>query len=73
MKTHLLAGFMATLLVLGAGCAVNLGNRTSPTKPNAATLGQELVDLKAARDAGAISEAEYQSQRTRLLGEEKSR
>jgi hypothetical protein len=33
------------------------------------TVGQELIDLKAARDAGAITEAEFQSQRTRLLAQ----
>ena len=32
-----------------------------------ATVGQQLVDLKAARDAGAITEAEYQTQKAKLL------
>ncbi len=33
-----------------------------------ATIGQQLVDLKAARDAGAITDAEYESQKAKLLG-----
>ena len=32
-----------------------------------ATLGQQLIDLKAAKDAGAITESEYEAQRARLL------
>jgi hypothetical protein len=32
-----------------------------------ATIGQQLVDLKAAKDAGAITESEYQTQRAKLL------
>jgi|1048.fasta_scaffold95173_1 hypothetical protein len=36
------------------------------------TLGQELSDLQAARNTGAITEDEYEEQRERLLaGEER--
>jgi len=31
------------------------------------TTGQELLDLKKARDAGAISNEEYEKQRTKIL------
>ncbi|HXR48896.1 MAG TPA: SHOCT domain-containing protein [Candidatus Limnocylindrales bacterium] len=34
----------------------------------APTLGQQLVDLQKAREAGAISDQEYQDQRAKLLG-----
>jgi hypothetical protein len=47
------------------GLALGAGDRTTNVQP---TVGQQLVDLKKARDAGAISEAEYQHQRAKLLG-----
>jgi len=31
--------------------------------------GQELIDLKKARDQGAISEEEYQAQKKRIIGQ----
>ena len=31
------------------------------------TIGQQLIDLKKARDAGAITEAEYEAQKARIL------
>ena len=31
------------------------------------TIGQELLDLKAARDGGAVSDTEYQQKRVELL------
>ena len=34
----------------------------------APTLGQQLIDLQKAREAGAISDQEYQDQRAKLLG-----
>ena len=32
------------------------------------TTGQQLIDLQKARDAGAITEAEYQAQKAKLFG-----
>ncbi len=54
-------------VVLFTGClALDLGggSKSEEKKP---TVGQQLIDLKAARDAGAISEGEYQTQKARLL------
>ena len=31
------------------------------------TIGQQLLDLKAARDGGAVSDSEYQQKRIELL------
>jgi hypothetical protein len=31
------------------------------------TLGQQLIDLKKAKDAGAITEAEYETEKAKLL------
>ena len=50
--------------VLATGCAIQIGNRA----PDKDTLGQELVDLKKAKDSGAISESEYEAQKAKLLG-----
>jgi len=33
----------------------------------APTLGQQLIDLQKAKDSGAISDAEYQAQKAKLL------
>ena len=32
------------------------------------TVGQQLIDLQKAKDAGAITDAEYQTQKAKLLG-----
>lgn len=61
--------FLAATLVLPAmlmlnGC-VAIGNRDA--QQGHATLGQQLIDLQKARDAGAISEPEYQAQKAKLL------
>ena len=34
-----------------------------------ATIGQQLIDLKAAKDAGAITESEYQAKKANLLND----
>ena len=36
------------------------------------TLGQQLLDLKKAKDAGAINDAEYEAQKTKLLEKKSS-
>jgi hypothetical protein len=41
------------------------GTETATIQP---TIGQQLIDLQKAREAGAITEAEYQTQKTKLLG-----
>jgi hypothetical protein len=32
------------------------------------TTGQQLIDLQKAKDAGAISDSDYQAQKAKLLG-----
>lgn len=46
-----------------SGCAIGSGSKTEVSKP---TLGQELIELKKARDSGAISEQEYKELREKL-------
>jgi hypothetical protein len=59
-----LAGLAASL----SGCVIAMGNRDGwPTKVSPPTLGQQLSDLKKARDLGALSEDEYQAEKKRLL------
>ena len=57
-----------SILVLLSGClALDLGGGTKNQTVNA-TVGQQLIDLQRAKDAGAISDAEYQAQKAKLLG-----
>lgn len=51
--------------VLGTGCAIQIGNRHP--EASGGTVGQQLVDLKKAKEAGAISQAEYEAQRKKIL------
>ena len=53
-------------MLLFGGCvaSVGSGSRTMETRP---TLGQQLTDLQKARDSGALTEAEYQTQKAKLL------
>jgi len=45
-----------------SGCAIGSG-KTEIIKP---TLGQELIELKNAKDSGAISEQEYEEMKEKL-------
>lgn len=59
---------IGTCLLLG-GCIVVGGTSHRAPEP---TAGQQLVDLKAALDSGAISPSEYESMRSRILAESSS-
>jgi hypothetical protein len=74
----LLVGLSAMTLL--PGCLVldfEGGKKSSTTNTNhhptvgqemtAPTLGQQLVDLQKAKDSGAITDAEYQAQKAKLL------
>ena len=67
MKKPLLYSPVALAVLLGlCGCVAAIGNRDAQHS-SGGTLGQQLIDLQKAKDAGALSEAEYQSQKARLL------
>ena len=51
------------LVLLTAAC----GNRNADLHIGDFSLGQQLIDLKAARDAGAIDSEEYEEARSRML------
>ena len=59
---------VTTVLCLG-GCVAAIGNRDAQHS-GSATLGQQLIDLQKAKETGAMTEAEYQTQKARLLGKE---
>jgi len=59
---------LASMLLLTGCLALQVGGGDKQ-EAHKATIGQQLVDLKAARDAGAITESEYQIQKAKLLNE----
>jgi len=68
LKTTAFLGLLAGSFAL-SGCVLAIGNEPAPLPAkHGTTLGQELIDLQKARDAGAITEAEYQAQREKLIG-----
>lgn len=62
MKQLLL--ILVCLAPLLTGCVAAIGNSGSRST---ATLGQQLIDLQRAKEAGVLSEAEYKEQREKLL------
>jgi len=63
--TPLLLALSALLLLTGC-LNLSLGGGTHSTAP-VPTLGQQLMDLQAARNSGAISEPEFLALRAKLL------
>jgi hypothetical protein len=65
----LVAVSMSALLLLSGCIVLSLGGGTKSTSEvTKASVGQQLVDLQKAKEAGAINEAEYQDQKAKLLG-----
>ncbi len=65
-------GLLVTAAVLGgllSGCAWSIGGGDKGSGKIVATptRGQELIDLKKAKDQGAITEEEYQAQRKAIM------
>lgn len=51
------------------GCLnLQLGGGTT-NRGQSPTVGQQLIDLQQAKERGAITEAEYQSQKLKILGQ----
>jgi hypothetical protein len=67
MKTRILSGCWLAAITLGiTGCAWEVGSGTKQvTVPP--TVGQQLVDLQKAKTAGAITDAEFEAQKAKLL------
>ena len=58
-----ICGIMGGLV---SGCAWSIGDSKGHSTVQA-TRGQELVDLKRAKDQGAISDSEYEAQKQKIL------
>jgi hypothetical protein len=61
-----LIGIAAIALLTGCDCDVKFGGG-STTRVYPATVGQQLVDLKKAKDSGAITQEEYDAQKSKVL------
>ena len=59
----------AVVLTLLTGCIGLSSGGGSKSQNQTATVGQQLVDLKKAKEAGAITEGEYQTQKAKLLSQ----
>ncbi len=62
-----IAGILAAVILMIAisGCA--MGNKGTVHYSRTTTIGQELIDLKEAKDKGALSEQEYNKAKEQLL------
>jgi hypothetical protein len=58
---------IASMSLLTGCLSFQLGGG-STTKPQSTTVGQQLIDLQQAKAVGAISDAEYQAQKAKILG-----
>lgn len=58
-----------TILLICGSLALTACGRSSSSTANVSTstTGQELTDLKAAHDAGAMSDDEYEKKRQQIL------
>jgi hypothetical protein len=67
MKKIIISSFAAlAVLALITGCSLELGTG-STTRIENATVGQQLIDLKKAKDIGALSDAEYDQEKAKIL------
>ena len=66
-KNPLPLSALAALILTLTGCVAAIGNRDTG-RTRGVTLGQELIDLQKARDSGALTPAEYETQKARLMG-----
>jgi hypothetical protein len=69
MKKRLVpSAIVLSAMLFLSGCVAAIGNRDAHRGD--ATLGQQLIDLQKAKEAGALTDAEYQTQKCRLLDNE---
>lgn len=59
---------LSTMTLLTGCIGLSIGGGTT-SKPETATVGQQLVDLQKAKDTGAITDSEYQAQKAKILNE----
>ena len=71
MKPNLLKS-LAILIICATlatitGCSWSIGGGKERASTTQTTRGQELIDLKRARDQGAITQEEYENQKRQVL------
>ena len=69
MKKLLAVTFIASSAAFwlsGCGTDLRVGGGTKNIQ-QPATVGQQLVDLQKAKDAGALTDAEFQAQKAKIL------
>jgi hypothetical protein len=67
MKKIIISSFSGlAIMALLTGCSIELGTG-STTRIENATVGQQLIDLKKAKDIGALSDAEYDQEKAKIL------
>ena len=64
LVTGIVAAFGLTCLTGCVGLSIGGGSKT---QTQTATVGQQLIDLQKAKEAGAITDSEYQAQKAKLL------
>lgn len=57
---------LASVMLL-SGCLA-IGNHVPVESGRSGTVGQQLLDLQKAKDAGIITPAEFQTQKDKILG-----
>ena len=61
----ILAVSLAATLLTGCSWQVGGGPKHATVQP---TVGQQLIDLQKAKDAGVITDSEYQAEKTKFIG-----
>lgn len=65
LESRLLTPLACLTLLTVSGCAI--GNSGKLVLARHVSVGQELIDLKEARDRGAITEEEYNEIKTKVM------
>jgi len=70
LKLTLMGAFIIAIAGSATGCSWSIGSGKHPEHTTVQpTRGQELIDLKKARDQGAINEKEYEAAKERIVHE----
>ena len=67
MRHVLAVTLLGAVLAMGGCFALSVKDNSVKNNP---TLGQQLMDLQAAKKSGAMTEEEYQKARTKLLADQ---
>ena len=59
-------GILAAAL-LNSGCVFSVGHGPDGCRPAQPTQGQQLIDLQTAHEKGALTDAEYEAAKARVL------